>query len=106
MDVGCHILDRLDYLCGPLEQVKGIAEHRVPENDDGGRMDREITNPVENYCHISAIVGARAAIATPGAASTSLPKKGGGCECEGATVDLTWDFSGTHTNDDDDDIDV
>ena len=96
MDVGCHILDRIDYLCGPLEQVQGLAEHRVPEND-GGHMDRDrdIKNPVENYCHITAIVGA-----------TPLPNKGdGGCECEGATVDLTWDFSGTHTNDDDDDID-
>merc|ERR1712194_93557 len=97
MDVGCHILDRIDYLCGPLKQVQGLAEHRrVPEND-GGHMDRDRDNknPVENYCHTTAIVGA-----------TSLPKKGdGGCECEGATADLTSDFSGTHMNDDDGDDD-
>lgn len=28
MDVGCHVLDRIDYLFGPLNEVSGIAEKR------------------------------------------------------------------------------
>lgn len=27
MDVGCHVIDRIDYLCGPLDQVKGEARN-------------------------------------------------------------------------------
>ena len=87
MDVGCHVFDRIDYLCGPLEQVKGTAEHRSQNNNNGG-----IDNiPVENYCRATATVGA--------APWASIPKGG----CEGAAVDLTWDFSSN--NDDNGAID-
>lgn len=38
MDVGCHVLDRIDYLCGPLVNVEGKA------------MNKNSTNvPVEDY---------------------------------------------------------
>mmetsp|Transcript_29712 Transcript_29712/g.63639 ORF Transcript_29712/g.63639 Transcript_29712/m.63639 type:complete len:470 (-) Transcript_29712:186-1595(-) len=83
MDVGCHVLDRIDYLCGPLEQAKGTAEHRGStgaNNDDGIPV-------VENYCHATAVVGS--------SAMASIPDGG----CEGATVDLTWDFSSTDEKD-------
>ncbi|MGK3735117.1 MAG: putative dehydrogenase [Bacillariaceae sp.] len=81
-DVGCHVIDRIDYLCGPLEQVKGTAEHRSKSKNS------EVTVLVEDYCRATATVGA--------AQWASIPNGG----CEGATVDLTWDFS---CNDDSDD---
>eukprot|EP00957_Ditylum_brightwellii_P035998 2727161-Ditylum_brightwellii.AAC.1 len=28
MDVGCHVIDRIDYLFGPLKDVKGGAKRR------------------------------------------------------------------------------
>jgi predicted dehydrogenase len=80
--VGCHVIDRIDYLCGPLEQVKGTAEHRSKSKNS------EVTVLVEDYCRATATVGA--------AQWASIPNGG----CEGATVDLTWDFS---CNDDSDD---
>jgi len=85
MDVGCHVIDRIDYLCGPLEHVKGSAEHRRSGENKSGIIDNN--NAVENYCH---------ALATIGAASWASMPKGG---CIGATVDLTWDFSSTDPND-------
>lgn len=82
-DVGCHIIDRIDYLCGPLEQVKGTAEHRSKSKSG------EVTVLVEDYCRATATVAA--------APWASIPNGG----CEGATVDLTWDFSYNDDGDDD-----
>ena len=87
MDVGCHVLDRIDYLCGPLQQVKGSAEHRQPKpTDDKSRVDG-IEVLVENYCQVTAVTGP-----SPWAA---MPNGG----CEGATIDLSWDFSCNDEND-------
>ena len=82
MDVGCHILDRIDYLCGPLEQVKGSAEHRLSGVDND---NPEIL--VENYCQATAVTGP--------SSWASIPNGG----CEGAKIDLSWDFSSTDEND-------
>ena len=84
MDVGCHVLDRIDYLCGPLEKVKGSAEqrpskHKNNKDNDGSKNAAE--SLVENYCSVTAIVGP--------SMLASMPNGG----CEGAIVDLTWDFS-------------
>ena len=69
MDVGCHVLDRLDYLCGPLVNVKGTAENR---NSPGMQ--------VEDYVNLTARIG-----------------KGdwGVIPSEGATVECTWNFAPT-----------
>ena len=72
MDVGCHVLDRIDYLCGPLTDVVGNAKNKAHKN----------TQDVEDYVHLDAKIGGtceRAAIEP--------------CK-EGATVSCTWDFSG------------
>ena len=88
MDVGCHVLDRIDYLCGPLEKVKGWAEQRSlkQNNDDGGSMNASDSS-VENYCSLTATVGP--------SVLASMPNGG----CEGAMVDLVWDFSITDEKD-------
>ena len=78
MDVGCHVLDRIDYLCGPLEQVKGFAEHRTT-NSKSSYDGTEIL--VENYCRATAVTGS--------SSSASMPNGG----CKGAQIDLEWDFS-------------
>lgn len=78
-DVGCHVLDRIDYLCGPLEKVKGSAEHKRSKTNNG--IDDDVA--VENYCSATAVIGP--------SSLASMPKGG----CEGATVDLKWDFSST-----------
>jgi len=75
MDVGCHVIDRIDYICGPLKRVKGAAEHRSDSRSSGEAV------LVENYCRATATVGA--------AQWASIPNGG----CEGASVDLQWDFS-------------
>eukprot|EP00536_Pseudo-nitzschia_multiseries_P006092 jgi/Psemu1/296124/fgenesh1_pm.125_\ len=84
MDVGCHVIDRIDYLCGPLQDVKGSAEHKRSGNENEAILD-DVGVAVENYCHASATIGA-----APWAALSG---------CEGATVDLEWDFSITDPSD-------
>ena len=69
MDVGCHVLDRIDYLCGPLVDVRGTAEHRGESS----------LYEVEDYVHLDAAIGASDWAAIPS---------------DGATVSCTWDFSG------------
>ena len=68
MDVGCHVIDRIDYICGPFEDVKGRAENRNSPKI-----------PVEDYVQITARVGKGTWAAIPGS--------------EGALVDCTWDFA-------------
>ena len=67
MDVGCHILDRIDYLCGPLTDVQGQAQNL---NSPHQR--------VEDYVKLRAVIGA--------SAWASIPS-------QGATVECTWDFT-------------
>eukprot|EP00802_Teleaulax_amphioxeia_P017557 Tamp_17718.p1 GENE.Tamp_17718~~Tamp_17718.p1 ORF type:complete len:337 (+),score=27.13 Tamp_17718:281-1291(+) len=73
MDVGCHLMDRIDYLCGPLIEVRGSACNQASP-----------CQQVEDYVEIHARVGASswAAIAS-----------------EGASVECSWDFSGTSSKD-------
>ena len=68
MDVGCHVLDRIDYLCGPLVNVEGHAENR---------HSPEVS--VEDYVRLSAGL-------QPSSWST-LPVEGD------ATVECTWNFA-------------
>jgi len=67
MDVGCHVVDRIDYLFGPLLNVQGHAENKAKRQ------------PVEDYVHFTATVG---------------PSDWATVSCEGASVSCTWDFSG------------
>ena len=67
MDVGCHILDRIDYICGPLTNVKGTADNR-----------NSPSIAVEDYVHINALIGKGSWAAIPGSV--------------GAQVDCTWEF--------------
>ena len=70
MDVGCHVVDRIDYLCGPLVNVKGSAENRNSPNI-----------PVEDYVHLTAEIG-------PSTLSSSSFEP-----AVGAKVECTWDFA-------------
>jgi predicted dehydrogenase len=70
LDVGCHVLDRIDYLCGPLESLVGYSENRNSPKI-----------PVEDYCHLEA---------STGKASWASMKNDG---CEGASVECIWDFA-------------
>lgn len=76
VDVGCHVLDRIDYLCGPLVEVAGTAENRNSPFQD-----------VEDYVEINATIGRME--------SNGNYWEGGTCSSEGAKVSCTWDFSGT-----------
>lgn len=69
MDVGCHVLDRLDYLCGPLIHVQGQAENRNSPNI-----------PVEDYVRLTGEIGP----------SSSMTLKD---YAVGAQVECTWDFA-------------
>lgn len=68
MDVGCHVLDRIDYLCGPLVNVQGQAENRNSPKI-----------PVEDYVHLTAEIGE----ITPSLDKYAL----------GAKVECVWDFA-------------
>lgn len=69
MDMGCHVLDRLDYLLGPLEGVKSVA----------ARKGSGPSYPsVEDYASMSATIGECDWCAVPSA---------------GAAVECVWDFS-------------
>jgi len=91
MDVGCHILDRIDYLCGPLIDVQGHAEHRPQHAADTTTTNNNKSNNtmfvVENYCELTAVIGP----------SSWGAKPNGGCE--GATLEMSWDFSLTEESD-------
>lgn len=69
MDVGCHVVDRIDYLFGPLLNVKGYAENRAKRQS------------VEDYVQFDANVG---------------PCDWATVVSEGATVSCSWDFPGIH----------
>lgn len=67
MDVGCHVLDRIDWLCGPIEHVKGEAKR--------GRAG----TGVEDYVRIEGSLGC--------AEWTVLPP------ADKAHVQCEWDFA-------------
>jgi len=68
MDVGCHVLDRIDYLCGPLVNVKG------------GAMNKNSANiQVEDFVQLTANIGE--------GNWTAISHN------NGATVECTWDFA-------------
>ena len=73
MDVGCHVIDRIDYLCGPLVNVKGQALNTNSPFQD-----------VEDYVELQAEIGQ-----ATWAAIDSV----------GAKVDCTWDFSSNESID-------
>jgi len=72
MDVGCHVLDRIDFLCGPLVNVQGTAQNRNSPNV-----------PVEDYVHLCADIG------TGGGEWAAI------LNSAGARVECTWDFAST-----------
>jgi 1,5-anhydro-D-fructose reductase (1,5-anhydro-D-mannitol-forming) len=74
MDVGCHVVDRIDYLCGPMIEVQGSASNKNSPSQD-----------VEDFVHFTAKIGPSDWAATG--------------NCEGATVDCTWDFAPKDPND-------
>ncbi|CAM9834576.1 unnamed protein product, partial [Heterosigma akashiwo] len=67
MDVGCHVVDRLDYLLGPLTGVTGTAQNRASPRQ-----------AVEDYVQLRATVG---------------PCDWAPVTAEGAAVTCTWDFT-------------
>ena len=68
MDVGCHVIDRIDWICGPLVEVAGTAK----------KLGQGIQN-VEDCVSLKAEIGE--------SAWASIP-------CVGADVSCSWDFSG------------
>ena len=68
MDVGCHIIDRIDYVFGPLIDVEGSAENK-----------NSVDQRVEDYVQLRASIG---------------PSTWAATSSEGAAVSCTWDFSG------------
>lgn len=72
MDVGCHVIDRIDYLFGPLVHVQGEALNKNSPFQD-----------VEDYVSLKAEIG-------ESSWSNAI-------HSVGAKVDCTWDFS---SNDD------
>jgi 1,5-anhydro-D-fructose reductase (1,5-anhydro-D-mannitol-forming) len=73
MDVGCHLIDRIDYLFGPMVNIKGAAM-----NKDSPYQD------VEDYVELHAEIG---------------PSSWAFIDSVGARVDCTWDFSSDETLD-------
>ena len=48
MDVGCHVIDRIDYLCGPMENVKGFAEIGESDWAAANKNCKVITKEIKN----------------------------------------------------------
>lgn len=69
MDVGCHVIDRIDYLFGPIIKISSRVQNRSSKNI-----------AVEDYVAIKAEIGSSTTAAT---------------KSEGASVDLVWDFAST-----------
>ena len=68
MDIGCHVVDRMDYLFGPLIDVQGCAKNK-----------NSPFQLVEDYVELKANIGSSNNAAIPS---------------EGALVTCEWDFSG------------
>lgn len=77
MDMGCHILDRIDYLFGPITVVNSTVLRKGSRDDDDD--DDTSSYPlVEDFVSMNAKIGQ-----SDWSAITS----------EGATVHCVWDFS-------------
>ena len=87
MDVGCHVIDRIDYFCGPLIHVKGTVENRASRD----------MQKVEDFVHLEAIIGAIPQSNYQEADKPPIP-------CEGANVSCTWDFSGANDSEGKDEL--
>ena len=85
MDMGCHILDRFDYLFGPITNVKSEVLRK-----GGGSKNSDDNYPlVEDYVSMSGTIGKCDWATIP-------------LSTEGASVDCLWDFS-PHADDDQED---
>lgn len=72
MDVGCHTLDRIDYLCGgQFINVHGTAQNKHSPQQQ-----------VEDFVHLTATIG-----------STDRSSSKDFISREGAKVECTWDFA-------------
>ena len=80
MDMGCHILDRIDYIFGPIVNVTStvLRKGAIGEHHEGGDLASSSNPLVEDYVAMSATIG----------------------ECNwspissaGATVECVWDYS-------------
>lgn len=78
MDVGCHVLDRIDYLCGPLSNVSGTTQRR------SNNQQLQQQPLVEDYVHLEATIGDD---------TKASEFNGRSANCRGAQVSCTWDFS-------------
>jgi len=90
MDVGCHVLDRIDYLFGPLVDVRGSAASlKALSMSSSSDKDKRIIPVVEDYVKLQAKIGTSnwAAIRS-----------------DGAYVSCSWDFSGTLSKEDKDEL--
>jgi 1,5-anhydro-D-fructose reductase (1,5-anhydro-D-mannitol-forming) len=74
VDVGCHLLDRLDFIAGPLLNVRGQALNRQSPGQD-----------VEDYVWLQARIGSQG--------SANDNDKDEPNFCAGADVDCIWDFT-------------
>jgi len=82
MDVGCHVLDRIDYLAGPIINVKGVASRRN-KSISCVNNGLEVID-VEDFVQINAELGEGKWAVLP-------------CK-EAAEVSCKWDFSGESPN--------
>jgi 1,5-anhydro-D-fructose reductase (1,5-anhydro-D-mannitol-forming) len=79
MDMGCHILDRFDYLFGPITNVKSEVLRKGGGRGGSNSNDDDNYPLVEDYVSMSGIIGKCDWATIPSA--------------EGASVDCLWDFS-------------
>eukprot|EP00565_Helicotheca_tamesis_P002187 CAMPEP_0185734820 /NCGR_PEP_ID=MMETSP1171-20130828/23547_1 /TAXON_ID=374046 /ORGANISM="Helicotheca tamensis, Strain CCMP826" /LENGTH=398 /DNA_ID=CAMNT_0028404923 /DNA_START=334 /DNA_END=1530 /DNA_ORIENTATION=- len=84
MDVGCHVIDRIDYLFGPLVDIKSVAKRRQQPSLTTSRKAQLAVTEVEDYVSMTAKIKS--------------------CDWTvidsvGASVNCVWDFC----SDDDDD---
>jgi hypothetical protein len=75
MDVGCHVLDRIDYLCGPILNVRGAG---TIGNESAKKQE------VEDSVELQGVIGPSSWAVIPS---------------EGATVECSWDFSASDSMD-------
>jgi len=70
MDVGCHVIDRIEYICGgSLVDVKGTAQNRNSPQQS-----------VEDYVHFTAMIGESTS------SGATMPNT------KDASIDCEWDF--------------
>jgi len=86
LDVGCHLLDRLDFCAGPIVDCHGQALNRQSPQQD-----------VEDYVWLKATIGIH-----KNANKESEEKDTH--FCVGASVDCIWDFTGGHGGEEQDEL--